>query len=125
MPEEPTEAEVKTYALARRTPVMFASGRLVEKGGAMQAADLQLVMISVGGIPRVILEDEPAHPIVEMTAARVVSARMESRFLDASAIVEVRVQGDDSQTGGEGEYFVLVGPKQMLKRAFASIGVGL
>lgn len=125
---EPTDAEVDAYLSARRTPVLVAHGRLQPKGTEMEAINALLCIVQLQGLPRLILEDEVAHAIIELTEARVVLARMESRLFDSTAVVEVQTQGDDGQRfdeNGQPAYIVLVGPKHVLKGAFAAINVPL
>lgn len=116
------------YAAAARTRVIFADGPLAPKGSSMKATQLSLVAATIQGTPRIILEDEDGAAVMEITSARVASARMESKAFDPTAVVEVRARSDEGalvDENGRPIFFVVGGPKKVLKRAFSSIGIAL
>lgn len=118
MPNEGLDAYMAQYAAATKTSVIVAPGPLrPEMDGAFRAV---LYWVTIEGIPRIIVEDEPYHPVMELTAARLASARMESRLLSSEGTIEVhaRKEVDD----GQREIIVIAGPKRELKSAFAFIG---
>lgn len=124
MAYEPSDDELDAFESDRGAtmiPVVVAAGPLPDNrrttiNGAWRAV---MFWTAFHGVPTILVEENEAV-VLEITRARVASARMKTKAFEPNAWVEMYARKDVDD--GERECILICGPKRDLRNAFAFIG---
>jgi hypothetical protein len=124
MTPEFKEADIDGFVAASlsatRTAVVVAPGPM--RPEMEHAFSAWLLALTAQDIPRILIEDEPGHVVLEIQRDQIVAVRVQSKFMSADIVVEVTAKSRDDAASIDSSTVVIGGPKRAVKQAFAVVG---